>query len=302
MPDRALATTTANVLLGEETHGRRGGGSLSHRSGSGTRCVNTDTPRHTHSPSQEGICRDSGRSQGQECLLNQCPLRVELHKLLNQGDRGMSAQGLAPARATSHTHRAEPSWPRSAALSHPECRLPSSVCIFVTSPSSGPDPGRKLCLRWMKGVCSSLLPSSPDSEEDELLPRTLGADPSLARLQQRWPRSVPWGSQGDPGGSGTTEHPKGACAKDLSQISRGEGCFLAAQCSPKLAANSVMPVSSFPPSQTPRRPLAGRAEPGLPNLPFTSGAGRKAGVGRGILFPPFCRRLPQANPCDLQNK
>lgn len=47
MPDRALATTTANVLLGEETHERRGGGSLSHRSGSGTRCVSTDTPRHS---------------------------------------------------------------------------------------------------------------------------------------------------------------------------------------------------------------------------------------------------------------
>lgn len=77
----------------------------------------------------------------------------------------------------------------------------------MTSPSSGPNPGRKLCLRWMKRVCSSLLPSSPDSEEDELLPRTLGADPSLARFLQRWPHSPPWGSQGDPGGYGTQRGP-----------------------------------------------------------------------------------------------
>lgn len=156
-----------------------------------------DTPVHTCFPIQQGmvgICRDGGRSQGPECLLNQCPLRMELHKLLNQGKREVSAWCPAPARATSHTHRVAPAWPRSAALFHPKCWLPSSVCIFVTSPSSGPNPRRKLCLRWMKGVCSSLLPSSPDSKEDELLPRTLGADPSLAQLPQRWPRSLSWGS------------------------------------------------------------------------------------------------------------
>ena len=114
----------------------------------------------------------------------------------------------------THTRRAAPAWPSSAALSHLQCRLPSSVCIFVTSPSSGPSPGRKLCLRWMKRVCSSLLPSSPDSEEDELLPRTPRTDPSLARLQRRWwPRSPPWGSQGNLGSSGTTEHPKGSHEK-----------------------------------------------------------------------------------------
>lgn len=161
------------------------------------RCVSTDTPPHTHFPSQQHISRDSGKSQGWECLLNQCPLHMELHKLLNQSEREVSAWGLTPARATSHTHRVAPAWPRSAALSHPECRLPSSVCIFMTSPSSGPNPGRKLCLTWMKGVCSSLLPSSPDSKEDELLPRALGAYPSLARLQQRWPHRLPWGSQGE---------------------------------------------------------------------------------------------------------
>lgn len=39
-----------------------------------------------------------------------------------------------------------------------------------------------------------------------------------------------------------------------------------------------------PPSQTPLHPLAVRAEPGLPNLPFTSGAGRKAGGREGSCF------------------
>lgn len=39
-----------------------------------------------------------------------------------------------------------------------------------------------------------------------------------------------------------------------------------------------------PPSQTPLHPLAVRAEPGLPNLPFTSGAGRKAGGSEGSCF------------------
>lgn len=130
------------------------------------------------------------------------------------------------------TARAAPAWPRSAALSHSKCRLPSSVCVFVTSPSSGPNPRRKLRLRWMKGVCSSLLLSCPDSEEDELLPRTLGANSSLAWLQQRWPCSLTWGSQGHPSGRGTTENPKGPCAKDLHRISRGGSCFLVALCTP----------------------------------------------------------------------
>lgn len=59
-----------------------------------------------HTPVQQGmvdICRDGGRSQGAECLLNQCPLHIDLHKLLNQGKREVFAWGPAPARATSHT-------------------------------------------------------------------------------------------------------------------------------------------------------------------------------------------------------
>lgn len=137
------------------------------------------------------ICRAGGRYQWPECLLNQCPLHMKLYKLLDQGKREVSAWGPAPVKATSHTHRVAPAWPRSAALFHPKCWLPSSVCIFVTSPSSGPSPRRKLCLRWMKGVCSSLLPSSPDSKEDELLPRTLGADPLLAHFCRGGPAACP---------------------------------------------------------------------------------------------------------------
>lgn len=70
-------------------------------------CVSMDTPVHARFPIQQGmvgICRDGGRSQGPECLLNQCPLRMELHKLLNQGKREVSAWRPAPARATPHTH------------------------------------------------------------------------------------------------------------------------------------------------------------------------------------------------------
>lgn len=97
-----LAATATNVLLGEEIHRRRGHGSLLQcRSTVGGWCVSMDPPV------QQGmvdICRDGGRSQGPECLLNQCPLHMELHKLLNQGKREVSAWGPAPARATSHTH------------------------------------------------------------------------------------------------------------------------------------------------------------------------------------------------------
>ena len=62
-----------------------------------------DIPPHAHFPSQQDICRDGGRSQGQECLLKQCPLHMELHKLLNQGEREVSAWGLSLVRATSRT-------------------------------------------------------------------------------------------------------------------------------------------------------------------------------------------------------
>lgn len=173
-------------------------------------------PLCTHFPSQQDICRDGGRSCRQERLLNQWPLHRELHKLLSQGKKEMFAQGLTPARAPGPLHsQGCTSLAQISSLSHSKCRLPSSVYVFVTSPSSGPNPRRKLCLRWMKGVCSSLLPSCPDSEEDELLPRTLGANSSLAWLQQRWPCSLTWVSQGHPSGSGTTENPKGPCAKDL---------------------------------------------------------------------------------------
>lgn len=66
--------------------------------------MSTNTSLHTHFPSQRGTCRDSGRSQGQECLLNQCPQPVELHRLLHQGERQVTAWGVAPVRDTSHTH------------------------------------------------------------------------------------------------------------------------------------------------------------------------------------------------------
>lgn len=168
-------------------------------------CEHEHTPPHTHAPASSiaaGLVADPGVKRASYFNAPQTPQApysgreggCQHRALLRRGP--LHTHMRAHTQAHTHTH-GYTSLPRSAALSHPECRLPSSVCIFVTSPSSGPSPGRKLCLRWMIGVCSSLLSSSPDSREDELLPRTPGANPELAGLQQRWPHIPPWGSQGE---------------------------------------------------------------------------------------------------------
>lgn len=66
-------------------------------------CEHRQPTAHS-SPQPAGYLLGRWQVLGQKCLLNQCPLRMELHKFLNQGEREVSAWGLAPARATSHTH------------------------------------------------------------------------------------------------------------------------------------------------------------------------------------------------------
>lgn len=60
---------------------------------------------HPSAAGHGGCLQEWWQVPGPGYLLNPCPLHMELHKLLNQGKREVSAWGPAPARATSLTHR-----------------------------------------------------------------------------------------------------------------------------------------------------------------------------------------------------
>lgn len=188
------------------------------------------------------------------------------------------AGGPIAARTPLHTRGRAP-WRGSAALPRPKCRLPSSVCIVLTSPSSGPSPGRKQRRGRMKGVCSLLLHSSPDSEEDEQLPGGW-------ELTPRWHGSGR-GSHGDPGGSGTAEHPQGPWSTSAEFL--GVQAVSSQLCAPQSSRSFPPQIPVAPGAVQPGRvPPRGHgvpagAVPALPKLPFASNDAGRQGRMRDLV-------------------
>lgn len=141
----------------------------------------------------------------------------------------------------------------------------------------------------MKGVCSLLLHSSPDSEEDEQLPGGW-------ELTPRWHGSG-GGSCRDPGGRGTAEHPQGPWSTSAEFL--GVQAVLPKAPAPSLP-RSPLPQGLCSQAESPQGDIVSlqalcRLSLSCP-LPLTLQEGR---AGRGILFPISCSPLPRAIPRDF---